>query len=76
MINGYSIEYVAVYSVFVDENRSERAIGKLNLFFDNKILKPVYKVVDSSIVNKRFLERFLKVTSNFGNRYGYDRFST
>ena len=72
----YSIEYVAVYSVFVDENRSERAIGKLNLFFDNKILKPVYKVVDSSIVYKRFLERFLKVTSNFGNRYDYDRFST
>ena len=76
MINGYSIEYVAVDSVFVDENRSERAIGKLDFFFDNEILKSVYKVVDSSIVNKRFLERFLKVTSNFGNRYDYDRFST
>ena len=60
----------------MDENRPERAIGKLNFFFDNKILKSVYKFVDRSIVNKGFLERFLKVTSNFGYRYDCDRFST
>ena len=65
MINGYSIEYVTIYFVSVDEDRSERAVGKLYFFFDNEIIKLVYKDVDSSIVNKWLLECSLKVTSDF-----------
>ena len=49
----------------MDEDRSERAIGKLYLFFDNEIVKLVYEDVDSSIVNKWLLECSLKVTSDF-----------